>query len=486
MQSQALRAHAPADRRLPIVVPSCPRSSCALRPGYSAIVVLVLLCPVVGCFAPSTELRIESSTGDASDGSTSQAGLTSEDNIATTMEEPPTTTRTSSSDETTSRPGASTEISTTGMESSGASSSSTGVELPDCGTGRFPTNAVPYVGFDVVGTWGSIASVALGDLNDDQQPDLVISDLTEQNVRTLLGQASGAFGTAGTLDGHYAPALAIGSIADTLPDLVSFTRPNASMTGSVVRRWRGQGNGNFGPAADFVMDPSGENIALADLNGDDRLDAITSASTSLQVHLGNAAEGFDTPIRHPSPWAYELSTADLDADGFIDVLVPTLDGGFVWWGTGSGGLDGPTALGTLASRASAIGDFNGDLVLDVATSTDAVVEVYAGDGQRGFVPMQQLTALSPIVSMAGADLDDDRCDDIVVAGGTTTLPSMGSLAVLMSLGDDAFEDAQFFAIEGERGLDLALDDLDGDGIEDIVVGTSGSGEGRILALYSNG
>ncbi|MGH1347787.1 MAG: FG-GAP repeat domain-containing protein [Nannocystales bacterium] len=393
----------------------------------------------------------------------------------------------STSDAATSGPEPSTGSTTTSERTSGVgeSSSSTGIQLPECGTGRFPTNAVPYNGFDQVGAWGTVDSIALGDLNGDDQPDLVVSDLSSQVIRTLLGQIGGDFGTVTSMD-SYSPSLAIGPIADAQPDLVSFTRPNSATTASVVRRWRGLGNGSFGPASDFTMTPSGQDIALADLNGDNRLDAITSASTSIEVHLGNAAEAFDTPIRYESPWAFEISTADLDTDGFVDVLVPTLDGGFVWWGTGNGGLDGPTALGALPSRATAIGDFNGDLLLDVAISTDAVVEVYAGDGQRGFAPLQQLTVLSPVVSMAGVDLDDDRCDDIVVTGGNSALPYFGSVGVLMSLGDDAFEEEQSFSIEGEYGRDIAVADLNDDGIEDIVVGARGGAEGRVLVLYSDG
>lgn len=445
-----------------------------------------MLSLAVGCFDP--EDQTVGMSGDTTSAAT-ESTAASNDTVGGTAN---VTSDPTSASGTESDPQTSSSSSSSATESDDAdSSSSTGDLPPECGSGLFPSNDLPYGAVAEVGNWGTVGDVELSDLDNDGRVDLVVSDINANAggpaVRVLMGQAGGAFGPAAALTGaHYSPSIVVGSIADAVPDLVSFTRPNSTTTGSVVRRWRGQGDGTFASFADVPITPSGENVTLADLDGDARLDAITSASTQIDVLMGTASETFEAADPYPSPWAYHLVTADLDDDGAVDVVAATSEGAYVYWGVGDGTLETPSALGTLASDGAAVGDFNGDLFLDVAVGGEAVVEIFAGDGQRGFAAAQQLTVLGPVRDMKAVDLDNDGCSDIVVAGG---LEASGSIGIVMSLGEDAYELEQPFSTSEFDGcpIDLAVADIDGDEIEDFVVGTGCIATvGRALVLRSGG
>src|SRR5438270_8257429 len=68
---------------------------------------------------------------------------------------------------------------------------------------------------------GQPQSVAVGDLNRDGAPDLVVANENTDDVSVLLGAGDGTFGTAVNYAAHNAPvAVAIGDLnGDGKPDL---------------------------------------------------------------------------------------------------------------------------------------------------------------------------------------------------------------------------------------------------------------------------
>ena len=323
-------------------------------------------------------------------------------------------------------------------------------------------------------------TMVLADVDGDGVLDAVTSGRT--GVGVLRGDGAGSFlpPIVTSLDG--AVASAAGDLdGDGRLDLVVY----ATWVNQVTWTWEsalhvllGRGDGTF--LASVVL-PLGQDsldpvlyrpVALADLDGDGALDIASRVGPGslLHVRLGEGTGGFGPPLEVPlSGQPTGIVAADLDADGDVDLAVVassptwarTLD---VLHGNGDGtftvvpGIDALGGAGDLT-----VADVDGDGAQDVVVARNWAYEsasVLYGNGDG---------TLAPAVSVAGpggegvavGDLDGDGREDIV--GGSS------ELALLLGLGDRAFQDAHPYPIAGGGNVvTLATADLDGDGRIDIA------------------
>ena len=116
-------------------------------------------------------------------------------------------------------------------------------------------------------------SVAIGDLNGDGKPDLVVANYNSSTVSVLLGNGDGTFGPKtdyGT--GSYPQSVAIGDLnGDGKPDLVTANYNYNSGTVSVLL---GNGDGTFGPRTDYATGFDPHSVAIGDLSGDGKPDLV--------------------------------------------------------------------------------------------------------------------------------------------------------------------------------------------------------------------
>ena len=141
----------------------------------------------------------------------------------------------------------------------------------------------------------------------------------------------------------------------------------------------GKGNGTFHPVTTF--DSGGDfacSIAIADLNGDGKLDlALTNASGSVGVLLGNG-DGTFLPVQSYDAGGANSSVSvlitDVNADGIPDMVVQTRDPVEVLIGNGDGTFQpaqsyepGADPYG-LTAAAMTVADLNGDGRPDVLTA----------------------------------------------------------------------------------------------------------------------
>jgi FG-GAP-like repeat len=207
----------------------------------------------------------------------------------------------------------------------------------------------------------------------------------------------------------------------------------------------GNGDGTFQPALTVAAGKNPFAIAVGDFNGDGRLDVVVA----------------NNGINPAGGWLA----------GTVSVLLGNGDGTFqqhVDYATG----DDPESV--------AVGDFNGDHVLDlaVATRSDSAMSVLLGNGDGTFQPHVDYAAGYP-TAVAIADFNRDGKADLAVAGAFNG----GVVGILEGNGDGTFQPAVGYLPAVGRGWSVASGDFNGDGKVDLVV--SGYGV-PVSVLLGNG
>src|SRR6266567_2094280 len=174
------------------------------------------------------------------------------------------------------------------------------------------------------------------------------------------------------------PAIQVGTLdvvtGNYIPDP---SDPFFSTAGIDVSELLGNGSGGFAAAGGSPLPvnstPSGAtnvDVALADLNGDGRLDMAVSDLTNSEVHvfLGDGHGGFSAgPTVATGPSPYVVTLGDLNGDGRLDIVTanPGDDTLSVSLAEGLGGYAAPISIPAGVQPTSlALGDVNGDGTLD--------------------------------------------------------------------------------------------------------------------------
>jgi hypothetical protein len=230
-----------------------------------------------------------------------------------------------------------------------------------------------------------------------------------------------------------------------------------------------QGEG-FTSGATAVEADTALSAALVDRSGSGVLDLALGGVDQIAYLNGDGSGGFDAPgvvvpITHP---AYQLRGADFNGDGLVDLAVSGVDQLSVLFANGEGGFDADfSALGV--GWGAAVGPFaspNGsDLVL--ADSDANSLSLY--ENRSGQLVLTGLRSFGGGLEVAwrvhDGDVDGDGQTDLVLAsledGGVTVGIRGGEpLPVLL----------QRFDTPGVLGRTVRVGDLNGDGVQDFVIG----------------
>jgi Ca2+-binding RTX toxin-like protein len=343
--------------------------------------------------------------------------------------------------------------------------------------------------------------VAVADLNNDGNLDLVTANLGPDTVSLLGGSGAGGFSP---FPGA-APAVGLGAGAD--PTSVAVADLNndgnqdwvtANFSPDTVSVLIGNGGGGFSsvPVVTLGAGADPTSVAVADLNADGKQDLATAnrGADTVSVLLGIGGGGFSpAPAVALGAGADPASVAvgDLSNDGNLDLVTanPGLDTVSVLLGNGAGGFGAApaVALGAGADPFSvAVGDLNNDGNQDLATANDGqgpdTVSVLLGNGAGGFnaAPAVALGAGLDPLSVAVGDLNNDGNADLVTANlGPDTV------SALLGNGAGAFNVAPGAAPGvGADPVFVAVGDLNNDANQDLV--TANNGPATVSVLLGNG
>ncbi len=312
------------------------------------------------------------------------------------------------------------------------------------------------------------------------------------------------FGVPGIFSsgGSFAQSVAIGDLnGDGKLDIVVAngcltTSTNCSgSSGGLVGVLLGNGNGTYKPAVTYASGGfDAAAVAVADVNGDGKLDLIVvnSCSTNtcsdeastVSVLFGNGNGTFKTAVTYVSggDFAVGLAVADVNGDHKPDLLVVN-DSGTVGVLLNKGNGTFATSVTYLAGGngnavAIAVGDVNGDGKRDLAVAnydTDTV-SILLGNGDGTFqTAVPYATGAGNPQSVALGDVNGDGKLDLVVAncaigdGACGEFGEPGSVDVILGNGDGTFQNPTAYNSGGEIAFSVTLADVNRDGKLDMIV-----------------
>ena len=254
------------------------------------------------------------------------------------------------------------------------------------------------------------------------------------------------------------------------------------------RRWFNNGDGSF-PYLPSNYGPGGNESAVADLNGDGRLDffvaqkrVTTSDTGENQVWLAVENNSFITfqnsGQKLGNTDSRGVALADLNGDGFVDAFVanaayrgdpPTSNANTVWFNDGNGNFsDSGQRLGVSDSEAVALADLNGDGFVDAAVanggSNNRISKVWFNDGAGNFSDSGQNLGTDWNLDVVIGDVNGDDYPDIVFG------KLGGNVQLWLNNGSGVFSNSMQTLTDGQS---VALGDLDRDHDLDLVIGKSG-------------
>lgn len=327
---------------------------------------------------------------------------------------------------------------------------------------------------------GYTESIATADVNGDGYPDIFNANYFSNTVGVLLSTGSGDFHRIVTYSvgaGSFPRDILVQDINnDNYPDIIV---GNEGINKLEV--FLGLARGEFQPPV--VASPAGFSytpiaLALADINGDTKLDLVTANSNasdnsvSIFINTGNGSFQLSTVLRAANSNASDIEVGDVNGDSKPDIVtVGASSIGSIFLGNGNGLFQPALQYATNSNGGDQLklGDLNGDNKLDIVFTTSGFSKVAAllGDGNGTF---KAATSYSTGVNSypAGVALNDINQDgklDIVLP-----VLNPNAIRIMIGNGNGSFESGVNVLVPSPYYINnLAVTDINRDNRPDIVL-----------------
>lgn len=330
-----------------------------------------------------------------------------------------------------------------------------------------------------------------GDVNGDGAPDFVLG--TSPRLVVLINDGRGGVRTPVSVDLSFAPWIvrAARIRADRATSLLAYDGARTLLAASV------------GPHGCSVFEPmaDGEPVAVADLNDDGFEDVVLSRGDSSDVWLSDGADGLE--LSEVLLGGSALVVADLDHANGPDLLVADSQARIqARLNDGTGRLAEQTDLGVTISpdtRLVSAYDLDGDgcaeLLLGRDTAEDLDTLAIHWNGVGGF----QAPVVHPIgmlfdygqrpvnpawpVTFATGDFDGNGRTDVLAVNGVI-IDRLGSVSILQQPSYRSFLPSMNY-LAGKDPREGLVADFDRDGLDDVaVVLDQDNDNGAVLVYHS--
>lgn len=328
--------------------------------------------------------------------------------------------------------------------------------------------------------WNGARRPFVADVTNDGKQDILIASYTDVGIFPGNGSGGGRLGQRIEYAGSTATDLEVADVTgDGNADLVTVAPPDK------LSIWPGDGTGGFADVIELTLSSIPRSMVLGYIDDDSLLDAaVALTSGKVDILLGTAGTLTRVATVPAAGLLDEIVAADLDADGNLDLAVTSTgpDEVAVLYGAGNGSFvhGGATAVelpeGIVAGNFHDL-DGSGTIDLCVVSSvwSDPRLVCLRNDGNRAFV-LAAATSTSKMNSgehLIAFDVDEDGHLDVGFATRTRLDfylgDGVGSFPSVESLSFDSWSPGFWWCHGIRRG------DLDGDGKLDLLAVDRGRG-----------
>jgi hypothetical protein len=366
-----------------------------------------------------------------------------------------------------------------GVVSAGGPIAPTGnVEILDTTNGKALLSTPSLVATSTMVNWNSViepvsevfGTIIPGDFNGDGLTDLVyLSGGTNPQLAVLLGNGDGTLAATPKVtsiaSGPWSFAVGDFNGDGTLDVAMTFS---GSQTTLIV--YLGNGDGTFTAGATTSENASVNNV-VADFNGDGNEDIAAANAGQIQILTGNGDGTFSNGPATTADCA-SFTVGDFNQDGKPDIACED-NGVTILLNNGDGsfrtGVTVPIGYGSVP----VVADFNGDGILDIASTTgvqdpdgaqdDGSISIYLGDGDGSFSLSTTYRVGAGPRTMVVGDFNGDGKADLAVVNSDASYDS-----TFLGNGDGSFVAAGDLSSGQNAATTLIAADLNGDGATDLI------------------